>query len=237
MSIPNFTAQASLYKSSRHYRGAAPSPDGSPPGGLIVPAYFPGSATEADCQTCVGDCTDAYNTATAIAAAGTVAGCLTLFGCPAAVAAGAAAQAGADEVLAACLAKCDFPGMPDIPIWPKGGRCCPKLCGFWNPLDPGSGCCDRDEHCVDMNDPNSRNGCCPSDQNVCGGSCCAKGNFCCGDSCCPIGQPCTEGSCGVYPPLFPPGTQPAPPPPPPPPGGCPPGTWYNPSFGCAPIIH
>jgi hypothetical protein len=106
-----------------------------------------------------------------------------------------------------------------------------------DPFNPGSGCCDVGEHCVDQNDPNSRNGCCPSDRSVCGNSCCAPGEYCCGDSCCPPGQPCTDGLCGVYPPIIPPGTPPPGPPPPPPPGGCPPGTWYNPLFGCAPIIH
>jgi hypothetical protein len=236
MSLPNFTAQVSLYRSSKHYRGSATGAGGSPPGGSIAPAYFPGPATEAACQRCAGNCVKEYDVESGLIAAGVVLGCLSVVGCPGAVATGGEAQAAADGRLASCIAICEFPGLPDVPLWPAGGDCCPKLCGPEDPFNPGAGCCDLGEHCVDQYDPNSRDGCCPSDQSVCGGSCCAKKESCCGNVCCPQGQPCTDGVCGLYPPLFPPGTPP-PPPPPPPAGGCPPGTWYNPSFGCAPIIH
>jgi hypothetical protein len=216
MSIPNFTAQASLYTSSRHYRGSAASPGGEPASGSIVLAYFPGPATQAACQRCVNNCLKEHEIESTLIAAGVVAGCATFVGCPVAVSAGAAAQAAADLRLATCMANCEIPDLPGVPLWPFNGDCCPKLCGPLDPFNPGSGCCDNGEHCVDQNDPNSRNGCCPSDQSVCGGSCCAPGDYCCGDSCCPPGQPCTDGGCGVYPPIIPPGTPPPGPPPPPP---------------------
>lgn len=237
MRMPNFTAQASLYRSSRHYRGSATSLGGSLPGESIALAYYPGPATQAACQRCVGNCLKEFGIESALIAAGVTAGCLTIVGCPAAVAAGAEAQLGADARLASCIGICEFPGLPGVPLWPPGGDCCPKLCGALGPFDPGSGCCDLGEACVDQNDPNSRNGCCPSDQSVCDGSCCARGERCCGDTCCPPDWFCLDGGvCTQYPPLGPPGPPP-PPPPPPPPGGCPPGTWYNPLAGCMPFIH
>ena len=56
MSIPNFTAQASLYRSSRHYRGSAATPGGSRPGESVVLSYRPLPATQLDCYQCNGAC-------------------------------------------------------------------------------------------------------------------------------------------------------------------------------------
>jgi hypothetical protein len=237
MSIPNFTAQASLYRSSRHYRGSAASSGSSRPGGSIVLAYRPLPATQIQCSECNDSCSFSNSVCNGELVTPLAALCgFSLFTLPGACAAASYAQLYCDALYAGCTTLCLFKS------------CCPKACGIPDPLKPGDGCCDAGEHCVDQNDPNSRNGCCPSDQSVCGGSCCAKGEFCCGDSCCPpdtfccggsccpSGTPCFSGVC-AYPPLIPPGTPPPPPPAPPPPGGCPPGTWYNPLFGCAPIIH
>jgi len=224
MSIPNFTAQASLYRSSRHYRGSAATPGGSRPGESVVLSYRPLPATQLDCYQCNGACdADSGNCNSTIEFLDGLCSTLGWF-YPWVCTAAEAGHAICSASWTVCRANCLF------------GHCCPKACGIPDPLHPGEGCCEVAEHCVDPNDPNSRDGCCPSDQSVCGGSCCAKGQYCCGDSCCPSGTPCFAGVC-AYPPLIPPGTPPPPPPGPPPAGGCPPGTWYNPLFGCAPVIH
>lgn len=220
MSILNFTAQASLYRSSRHYRGSATSPDGSPLGGSIVLAYRPLPATQIQCSQCNDGCDSDYEFCNSLITPLGVACSLFV---PAACAAAAYAQLYCDAVYAGCRAYRLF------------GFCCPKACSVPDPSHPGEGCCEIGEHCVDQNDPNARSGCCPSDRHICGGKCCAEREVCCGDTCCPPDQPCFDGVCGVYPPLIPPGT--SPPPTPPPPAGCPPGTWYNPSVGCVPVIH
>jgi hypothetical protein len=81
------------------------------------------------------------------------------------------------------------------------GHCCPKACGVPDPLHPGSGCCDAGDHCVDENDPNAREGCCPPERAVCGGHCCRDGEVCTGDLCCPPGTTtacngvCCNGAC------------------------------------------
>jgi hypothetical protein len=229
MNLPGFTAEASAYRSRVSYRFlSAASPGSSGRGtsssGTIVAAYFPGPQTQAGCNQCLEACT-ALAAGCSAAALIPLSGCSVPLFCPYAVYVSGMMLAMCNAVGDACKAGC-------ITL-----VCCPKPCGVPNPLNPGEGCCDNGEHCVDQNDPNSRNGCCPSDQPVCGGTCCTKQEYCCGPACCPLGQPCTEGVCGVYPPIIPPGTPPPGPPPPSPPGGCPPGTWYNPLFGCAPIIH
>jgi hypothetical protein len=86
------------------------------------------------------------------------------------------------------------------------GACCPKRCEVDADL-AGGGCCDADEQCVDKSDPNSRSGCCPSDQMVCSGQCCPLGSTCCGGLCCDA-LFCIDGFCTDYVPF--PTTPPAP---------------------------
>jgi hypothetical protein len=106
----------------------------------------------------------------------------------------------AAAICASGLATCE--GIALTPGAPS--KCCPKLCQL-EPFDqPGGGCCDSDEHCVDIDDPNSRHGCCPSDQSVCAGKCCAQGESCCGDTCCPPNYFCRDGGfCSEFPSDFP----------------------------------
>ncbi len=147
---------------------------------------------------------------------------------------GPAAQAACNKCLESALEdyfKCiAFEGFPislihcTLKAWWDGGSCivddcCPKRCGPPDISDlAGSGCCDADEHCVDIDDPNSRHGCCPSDQSVCGGKCCAQGERCCGDICCPSNYFCLEGGICSESSGFP-----HTPPPPPPAHSCTPG--------------
>jgi hypothetical protein len=223
MNLPGFSADASLYRTRRHYSVLSPDFGGSSTGEPIVPAYIPGPGTQHDCSNCLGDVAkglivcDGVAAVTAAAVCG-LSGWIT-FGI---------SCAGAGAALAFALQSCDVAALVATGIC-AATTCCPKLCGVPNPLDPGSGCCDSDEACVDQNDPNSRQGCCPSDQRVCGGNCCAKGESCCGNTCCPpsghccgdvccdASIPCCGGSCCSL--LPPPGT----PPPKPPSTSCVPG--------------
>ena len=174
MNIPAFTAQASLYSSSRRYRSSITESDAkSSSGHSIVPAYMPGPATQHECAVCTGLCDKVMEGCAIIVVAGVSAVCVgTLgFGCPAAVAAGETILVGCAEAYAACIGYCNIPSW--VPV--VGGYCCPKICGPPNPLEgSGSGCCDHGEVCVDLSDPNSREGCCPVGH-FCDGKCCAQG--------------------------------------------------------------
>lgn len=177
MNIPEFTAQASLYRTNNRYRSSGLESGDLWYSGSIVPTYYPGPAAKAACDKCLTSARDDYFK------------CVLLQGFP------------------LSLIHCT------LGAWWNAGSCvvedcCPKRCEF--SIEAGKGCCDADEHCVDPGDPNSRSGCCPSDQDVCAGKCCAKGekccgdlccakgHFCCGDTCCPSNMMCDNGSC-TYP--------------------------------------
>lgn len=179
MSIPAFTAQASLYRASNHYRSSGSISDGSTTTLSVRAAYSPGQETQRSCSSCLEGCAKANAICNVIALS-------TIWFPPAA----AAAFAGCATSAAACVGWC---------VAPIVGSCCPKVCGVPNPFDPGVGCCDKNEACVDRYDPNSRHGCCPSDQSVCAGKCCPKGYSCCGDTCCPPNYFCRDGFCSEFP--------------------------------------
>jgi len=171
MNIPGFTAQASLYQTSRHYRASASSVVDLHHSHFVTLAYHPTSHKR--CDDCLTDCL----TSMAWLSIGSVVGSWV------------------------CAGRCAL-----------GPQCCPKRCGEIDPGDlTGGGCCDADEQCVDESDPNSRSGCCPSGQSVCGGRCCGKGATCCGDECCPESWFCDNGFCTQSAPF--PSTPPPPPPP------------------------
>jgi hypothetical protein len=225
--MPSFTAHASLYSTTRRYIGSGSAGSGSGGAASVALAYYPGSDTQARCSDCLETCAQILTECSA-AASSIVAGCLFPPACPAAVAAAGEAQGVCNTASLSCQAVCD------------ATKCCPHLCGFPNPLDPGSGCCDKGEHCVDASDPNSRGGCCPAERATCGGKCCDLGDQCCGNNCCPAGHACCGGTCcpssgthccgdvccdanvpccgNMCCSLLPPG-----PPPPPPPHNCAPG--------------
>lgn len=201
MKIPEFTATASLYSTSNRYRSSGSEFAGSAPAQSVVAAYFPGPETQAKCNRCSEIALRNFGICIATGAVGCIASGPFYPICAGGV------LAGCDLGLLSQEAACAY------------DDCCPKICGTPNPFDPGEGCCDNNETCVDRYDPNSRQGCCPSDQSVCGGKCCAKGYSCCGDTCCPPNYFCRDGGfCSEFPSdlLPPPGT----PPPPPPPNNC-----------------
>jgi hypothetical protein len=183
MNLPSLTAEASVYRSSIRYLIGYSTVE-TPPR-EFVPAYMPGTATMQSCNDCLQDCVNDNLICQGLAVAGTAICCAATVGlfCGGCVAAGAAASGLCDTTMLGCMAKCDI------------SPCCPKLCGFPDPLNPGSGCCDSGESCVNQNDPNAREGCCPVGQAVCDGSCCAPGATCCGNSCCPQGSVCMQGVC------------------------------------------
>jgi hypothetical protein len=190
MKMPGFTADASLYGTSGRYRVSASEFGALQSWQSIVPAYRPSTETMKQCTKCQTAC----GVSLAFCEAGAVPACVTPITCAAALGVCSLEYLG-------CLVKCTLPVV---------GDCCPKPCRFPDPLNPGIGCCDEGENCVDESDPNSRSGCCPSDQNVCGGKCCSKGDTCCGSECCPPGWFCSDGVCSQSVP-FPGGTPPEPP--------------------------
>jgi hypothetical protein len=176
MNLPHFTAEASIYRSRRHYSAPLLYSGSSQADQTIVASYRPGVDTMKGCYECTEE-TCASNLK--FCSLGADLGCLLLpAGC-------LAAQGTCDLEYLGCLGNCVRPG----------GDCCPTPCGVPNPFDPGSNCCDEGEHCVSPGDPNSRQGCCPSSQSVCGGRCCAPSEYCCGDVCCPEGTVCCGGTC------------------------------------------
>jgi len=182
MTLPGFNAEASSYRTSRYYIAGTSSLADSPSSGAVTLSYYPGPDTQARCSDCGSDCASAlgYCSASATALLG---GCIFPPLCPAAAAAAGAALSACDIANLTCTGYC----------W--AFKCCPKLCGIPDPFGSNNGCCDDGEHCVDQSDPNSRQGCCPSNQAVCGGKCCAVGEKCCGDSCCPADFVCQQGTC------------------------------------------
>jgi hypothetical protein len=192
MNIPQFTAQSSLYRTSSRYRSSAT--EGSMPAQSVLAAYIPGPQTQHDCSVCTDACARPRNVCLAKAAVEVTEACWASlgFGCGAAIALGYIQAGACYELYETCVGYCNIPGG----LGPFSGPCCPKVCGPEFLLGPflgsGTGCCDLGEACVDQEDPNSRQGCCPTDQVVCGGSCCAKGESCCGDTCCPSGYYCLD---------------------------------------------
>jgi hypothetical protein len=205
VNTPAFTAEASLYRTSGHYRSSGSEYGGLLAGETIVPTFIPGAQTQRDCNTCLKACATGLVTCTTLGAAGCGVGCIASLLFYGACFAGCMGTVliGCDLAAVSCVAAC------------SATVCCPKICGTPNPFDPGQGCCDENEQCVDRYDPNSRQGCCPSDQHVCGGKCCAQGYSCCGDTCCPPDYYCRDGRfCSEHMSdlLPPPGTPPPTPP-------------------------
>ncbi len=206
MSIPEFTAQISLYRTNNRYRFSSANLNDSVSPQSVIAAYFPGPETQAACDNCLDGCAQTLAQCSLIAGAPLLA-CIFPPLCPGAAAVAGAALAACDLNSLACIGRC------------QALHCCPKACGTPNPLDPGEGCCDKNEQCVDRFDSNSRQGCCPSGQSVCDGKCCAEGERCCGDTCCPPNYFCRDGGfCSEFPSDFP-----HTPPPRPPAHSCTPG--------------
>lgn len=184
MNLPEFTAEASLYKSNNRYRSSGSEDGGLLSGESIELAYFPGPAAKEACNKCLTSAVSDYFE------------CIAFEGFPFSLihcTLKAWYDSGACVVDDCCPKRCGPPDFGDL---------------------AGSGCCDANEQCVDRNDRNSRSGCCPSDQSVCAGKCCAKGESCCGDTCCPANYFCRDGFCSEFPsPLLPPPGTPTPTPP------------------------
>jgi len=185
MNIPEFTAQASLYRTSNSYRCSGSEFSGSIPAQSVIAAYIPGPQTQHDCSVCTDACAVPRNICLAKVAISVTEQCIGSlgFGCGAAIALGYIQTGSCYAGYEACLGYCNI---PDLGVEGFHGPCCPKICGWPNPLKGSrTGCCDHGEACVDQDDPNSRQGCCPSGQDVCAGKCCPIGEVCCpGDRCC-----------------------------------------------------
>jgi len=214
MTIPGFSAHASLYRTSNHYRGVGNAYVDSPSADSVVTAFIPGPETLNRCSGCTTICDATRTVCLTKAAATTFESCAaSLFiGCGPAIALGALQAEGCEASHLECFGDCNIPTNPLFE-----SPCCPKVCG--PPIPPGkggAGCCDHGEVCANSG-PNTRDGCCPAGQ-FCGGNCCAVGDRCCGTTCCPPDKFClANGECTSSPPFS------NNPPPPPPPFKCPPG--------------
>jgi hypothetical protein len=197
MNIPEFTAQASLYRTSRQYVTSASNGFESTPTRSVVAQNgerFAGcDACEVSCNWTNVKCQASASAIYAIAAVG----CGAIVFPPAvAVCEGIAATvyAGAIGLCYAWVGECL------IECWVPGGKCCPVFCELGH-------CCSEGETCIP-------HGCCPNDQTICNGECCAKGYSCCGDTCCPPHYYCLDGGfCSEFPSSIPFGNPPPPPPP------------------------
>lgn len=179
MNLPTLTAEASLYRSSKHYPATYQAAGETPTSREFVPAYYPTYDVVEQCNSRLDGC------------GGSFLGCLLFTWGNVGVCLG--------EIYS-CWGEAHIPGAPGF-----FSPCCPKLCSPGDyaaalAQDPNlivaTGCCDADEHCVDRNDPQARDGCCPADQAVCGGKCCSAGDNCCGDTCCdPSSSVCMQGVC------------------------------------------
>jgi len=134
-----------------------------------------------------GSCTSCTNTCQAVSYSCGVAAAVVAVFCPwCGVGAGAACAA----IYLGCTLDCVY----------NPSFCCPVKCasGPLNILNPGDGCCNFGENCVDENDPNAvRQGCCPASQNECASKCCAVGERCDQNSgkCCNPVSTCSAGTC------------------------------------------
>ena len=182
MSVPEFTAQASLYRTSRHYRSSGSGSNGSPSAQSVVAALT--FEDTVNCEACENKCNDSTLACTEDAAA------IWTLGLAFCAASGPFAPICAIPVTSAyalanlyCWGKnaackvinCNSPGSP----------CCPVSCELGH-------CCSRGETCMP-------HGCCPINQVVCGGECCRVGDSCCGDTCCPPNYFCRDGFCSDVP--------------------------------------
>ncbi len=197
MSIPEFTAEASLYKTSNRYRSSSAEFGGTVASQSVVAALTHDDTV--NCESCENRCNVTAAECTGIAVAAWTAGLAVCavtgpFAPVCAIpvtGAYALANAGCLGKLAACRAiNCDSPGSP----------CCPVFCELGH-------CCSHGETCMPQ-------GCCPSNQIVCGGECCGLGESCCGDTCCPPNYFCRDGGfCSEFPSDFlPPNSDPPKPP-------------------------
>jgi hypothetical protein len=212
MSIPEFTAESSLYRTSNRYRSSVADFGDSIADQSVVAAYIPGPRTQERCSGCTDPCVGLRDICLAKVALGVLEGCAgTLgFGCGAAIAWGYVQTAGCYAHYAECFGLCQIPSNP---LWES--PCCPKVCGIHIPGIAGSGCCDHGETCKGLGmQENTRDGCCPVGRD-CGSVCCAAGENCCGEICCPSNYFCIDSNtCVEYP------TFPNTPPPPRPESGC-----------------
>jgi hypothetical protein len=203
MTIPRFSAEASLYRTRNRYHLSSSDFEG-PGEHTIVPAYLPGPQTRERCSGCTDVCVAVKDVCLAKVAVMVTQACWGSlgFGCGAAIAWGYMQSGGCYASYSACFGLCQIPSFSEVG-WKS--PCCPKVCGIHTPGSAGSGCCDHGEACVGSHNPNTRDGCCPVGQE-CHGNCCAKGEHC-----------LEGGICSSHPGYF---DDTYPPPPPPPVNNC-----------------
>ena len=131
MNIPNFTAQASLYRTSRRYHSPGSQFSGFASTQSVVAAYHPGPTTQSHCNKCLQAC--AFDRDNCVSFVDT----WVSWWNPLAPLLYARCYSNAAD----CFERCADPAVL--------GPCCPKVCGPLDPSNPGEGCCDFGDTCCD----------------------------------------------------------------------------------------
>ncbi len=183
MSLPLFTAEASLCKTRQTYRGYSSF---GPDTGSIVAASVPAHphSDSPSCKACLdlgglayaGCLGQAVVTAGYcgpflyfLCLAGEVAGCVTAY-------------------LTYAGTVCHAFGIPSWLGGTLGPPCCPVVCS--------AGCCNSGETCAGLDPTTAQNLCCSPGLTVCGQNCCDASERCMPDgSCCPTANLCGHEDC------------------------------------------
>lgn len=177
MNTPQFTAQASLYRTSRHYVTSASAGWVSAPPQSAVTAQV--GERFAQCDPCELSCAKGNVRCQASASS---AYAVAAIACAAAGPFAPICEGIAGGAYAGAIGACyGWWGECVLECWLPGGDCCPVFCELGH-------CCSEGERCIP-------HGCCPNEQVVCNGKCCSPGEICCGDTCCAPGQTCCGGTC------------------------------------------
>jgi hypothetical protein len=171
MSLPGFSAEYGLYRSSRTYQ-AGSFDDGDHLNHMVVPAL---------CNQTAYDRCIASNTLH-LQPGSLEVYCLTQYGC---------ILNGDICVGEGASAHCIFSGqfMCGGSPCPVGHPCCGAEC-----CSPGDSCCG--EYCLPPGYQCCSDGVCPNTEQCCpGGTCCQTDQKCCGDTCCYSSQTCCTNAC------------------------------------------
>src|SRR5438270_3404954 len=114
MNIPQFTGQASLYRTTNRYHSSATDFSGSPSDRSVVAAYMPGPHTQERCSGCTDICVGLRDVCLAEVAFSVTEACVGSlgFGCGAAIAWGYVQAGGCYAHYAECFGPCQIPSNP-----------------------------------------------------------------------------------------------------------------------------
>jgi hypothetical protein len=199
MNIPKFTAQASLYRTSRHYRMTATFDDTY---GTMYPAFSitdfvkispdfldPIVSVNLSITDFVKISPDFLDPIVSLNPRVCCRNCLASFPC--------ADESCRRQRLSFCTHECDAYHIGGCAC-PPGRTVCEGQCCGEGEVCTTDGCCSPNQacnnRCCGYGEKCTPVGCCLWDSVVCGGRCCPPGTKCCpGGICCPAGTQCCGG--------------------------------------------